>query len=271
MLDIFWEDANETVPPTVAAIRTELDSNSTRLASIDGKTTNLPSSPAAVGSAMTLTSAYDAAKTAATQTSVNAIPTTPLLAANYTAPDNAGIAAIQAKTDNLPASPAAVGSAMDLNSTALASVQTEVSTAIGVYDPPTQAEMTAAIDAVSADVDAIIDRIEEQVAEGPVLVVPAPSADTKTIAWVRCFDANGGLASGVVIQIAAYKAPTQGAAYSGDIVELVSDEDGVAAGEIPRGVGLRFKARRGTTGNNWVRFDGVDEETLELPSLLGTA
>lgn len=37
-----------------------------------------------------------------------------LLAASYTAPDNASITAIKAKTDNLPASPAAVGSAMTL-------------------------------------------------------------------------------------------------------------------------------------------------------------
>ena len=37
----------------------------------------------------------------ATQESVNAIPTTPLLAANYTAPDNAGIGAIKTKTDQL--------------------------------------------------------------------------------------------------------------------------------------------------------------------------
>jgi len=37
----------------------------------------------------------------ATQESVNAIPTTPLLAANYTAPDNAGIEAIKTKTDQL--------------------------------------------------------------------------------------------------------------------------------------------------------------------------
>lgn len=36
------------------------------------------------------------------------------LSASYAAPDNAGIAAIKAKTDNLPASPAAVGSAMTL-------------------------------------------------------------------------------------------------------------------------------------------------------------
>jgi hypothetical protein len=40
--------------PTAAAIRTEIDTNSTQLAAIVAKTTNLPASPAAVGSAMTL-------------------------------------------------------------------------------------------------------------------------------------------------------------------------------------------------------------------------
>jgi hypothetical protein len=39
--------------------------------------------------------------TKASQTSVDAIPTTPLLAANYTAPDNTSITAIKAKTDTL--------------------------------------------------------------------------------------------------------------------------------------------------------------------------
>ena len=48
------------------------------IAAIKAKTDNLPASPAAVGSAMTLTSAYDAAKSAASQASVNAIPTNPL-------------------------------------------------------------------------------------------------------------------------------------------------------------------------------------------------
>lgn len=69
------------------------------------------------GDAMTLTAAYDAAKTAASQSSVNAIPTNPLLtndarldnldatissrlaAAGYTAPDNAGIGAAQAAAE----------------------------------------------------------------------------------------------------------------------------------------------------------------------------
>ena len=114
---------------TLAAIDVLIDA-------IKAKTDNLPDSPAAVGSAMTLTAAYDNAKddvltplgvvdgivdAIKVQTdkipaspaeageytaAIGAIPTTPLLAANYTAPDNAGIAAIKAKTDNLPASPA---------------------------------------------------------------------------------------------------------------------------------------------------------------------
>jgi hypothetical protein len=53
-----------------------------------------------------LTDLDTAISSRATQTSVNAIPTAPLLAASYTAPDNAGVAAIKAKTDNLPADPA---------------------------------------------------------------------------------------------------------------------------------------------------------------------
>ena len=65
------------------------------ITAIKAKTDNLPASPSAVGSAMTLTAAYDAARTA-------------LAESGYTAPDNAGITAIKAKTDNLPASPAAV-------------------------------------------------------------------------------------------------------------------------------------------------------------------
>ena len=40
---------------------------------IAGKTANLPASPAAVGSAMVLTSVYDAAKAAASQASVDNI------------------------------------------------------------------------------------------------------------------------------------------------------------------------------------------------------
>lgn len=86
-----------------------------------------------------LTAAYDAAKSAAPETGGN-------------------IAAIKTKTDNLPASPAAVGSAMTLDAaetgtglTAVpwnaswdAEVQSECADALSAYDPPTATEMTSA-------------------------------------------------------------------------------------------------------------------------------
>lgn len=73
-------------------------------AAIKAQTDNLPAQPAAVGSAMTLTSAYDSAKTAASHADVVALSTQvgqPLQTASYTAPDNASIAAIKTKTDAL--------------------------------------------------------------------------------------------------------------------------------------------------------------------------
>jgi hypothetical protein len=66
----------------------------------------LPASPAAVGSAMTLTTAYDAAKSAAPAGDVTAIKN---------------------KTDNLPASPAATGAQMALTSGAINAVAAAVS------------------------------------------------------------------------------------------------------------------------------------------------
>ena len=67
-----------TAPPTAIQVRNEMDANSTQLAAIAAKTTNLPASPAATGAAMTLTAAYDAAKTAA---QVSDIPTAGVIAA----------------------------------------------------------------------------------------------------------------------------------------------------------------------------------------------
>ncbi len=61
----------------------------------------------------------EASTVLAKKADVQAIETaigTPLQAGDYTAPDNTSVAAIKAKTDNLPASPAAVGSAMVLTS-----------------------------------------------------------------------------------------------------------------------------------------------------------
>mgnify|MGYP000924399586 CR=1 FL=1 len=109
-------------------------------AAIKAKTDNIPASPAAVGSAMTLTAAYDKAKddvltplavvdsivdglkttldnvhdtdlpavkteTAAIKAKTDNLPATPASAGEYTT----NIGAIKAKTDNLPATPAASG------------------------------------------------------------------------------------------------------------------------------------------------------------------
>lgn len=100
-----------TTPPTVTAIRTEMDTNSTKLANLDttvssrlatsgytapdntsitaikAKTDNLPSNPAS-------------------QTNLDVAVSTRLATSGYTAPDNTSITAIKAKTDNLPSDPA---------------------------------------------------------------------------------------------------------------------------------------------------------------------
>ncbi len=93
---------------------------------IKAKTDNLPASPAATGAAMTLTSAYDAAKTAATQTSVDDIPTNAELAAALGTADDATLAAISG-----------------LNNLSSAQAQSAAAAALTAYDPPTNAEMVA--------------------------------------------------------------------------------------------------------------------------------
>ena len=101
----------------IAAIKAKTDAlpaspaNETTVAAVQAKTDNLPADPAS-------------------NTQVN----TRLAVAGYTAPDNAGIAAIKAKTDNLPASPANE-----------ANVETHVANALNAYDPPTKAELDAAV------------------------------------------------------------------------------------------------------------------------------
>lgn len=65
--------------------------------------TNLPAAPTdwLTGAAVKADAVTKIQNGLATQTSVNAIPTTPLLAANYTAPDNATISTIAGNVDDL--------------------------------------------------------------------------------------------------------------------------------------------------------------------------
>jgi hypothetical protein len=135
--------------PTVVQIRTEMDSNSTKLANLDATissrstltTGDLPSVPSAASVASAVrteltelsnldasvssrlaSAAYTAPTSAPTAAAVasavrtelteisnlDASVSSRLASASYTAPANSDISAIKSKTDNLPASPAAV-------------------------------------------------------------------------------------------------------------------------------------------------------------------
>ena len=101
---------NPPTVPTVVQIRQEMDSNSTKLANLDATissrstltTGDLPSVPSAA-------SVASAVRTELTEISnLDASISSRLASASYTAPANSDISAIKSKTDNLPASPAAV-------------------------------------------------------------------------------------------------------------------------------------------------------------------
>ena len=115
---------------------------------------------------------------------------TRLAAAGYTPPDNAGIAAIKARTDNLPASPANE-----------ANVEAHVAAALNAYDPPTRAEAAGDKDAVLAAIAGLSDITVGELLAGDIsdsLNFPANSlADlVRKLFWVVCNrlvinDANG--------------------------------------------------------------------------------
>lgn len=134
-------------PPTAVQVRQEMDSNSTQLAAIKASTDNLPASPAATGDAMTLTAAYDAAKSAAqagdkmdiidspNATAVSAVATgvwsagtRTITGGSLTTPpptaadirseidsNSTQLAAIKSSTDNLPEDPAGVSDLPDIS------------------------------------------------------------------------------------------------------------------------------------------------------------
>jgi hypothetical protein len=149
--------------PTVVQIRTEMDSNSTKLANLDATissrstltTGDLPSVPSAASVASAVrteltelsnldasvssrlaSAAYTAPTSAPTAAAVasavraeltelsnlDASVSSRLASASYTAPANSDISAIKSKTDNLPASPAAVS---DIPTTAQISAAVE--------------------------------------------------------------------------------------------------------------------------------------------------
>lgn len=117
-----------------------------------------------------------------------------------------------------------------------------------------------------AIIEAINDRIELQVPDGPVLVVPAPSAG-QTTAWTMCYDEHGEPEADVPITVRLYGTGTAAtSAWDAAAITVNSSAEGLASLSLPRNAGLRFQVRRGL--GPWVKFSGVDAETLELPAIL---
>lgn len=154
-------------------IRIEMDANSTKLAAIDAKTTNLPADPAdasdiaasfsSISSTLTTIAGYIDTEVAAIKAKTDNIPADPAdasdIAASFSSVAStlstiAGyldteVAAIKAKTDNLPASPAATGDAMTLADGAITAAK------IGTGAITAAKFAAGAIDAAALNADAV--------------------------------------------------------------------------------------------------------------------
>ena len=129
-----WSHATRTLTtssgPTAVEIRQEMDSNSTKLANLDATVSSRLAPNGTLATVTTLTNAptvptpSQIASQVRTELStelarVDAAISSRLAGSAYTAPANSDVAAIKAKTDNLPASPAATGDIPSANISAI--------------------------------------------------------------------------------------------------------------------------------------------------------
>ena len=133
-VDIVDGIVDDILVDTSTTLDGKLDTVDTVVDAIKAKTDLIPATPAQAGE-------YTAA--------IAAIPTAPLLAANYTAPDNTSIAAIKEKTDNLPASPAPANE----YDTELTAIQTDL-------DNPDQYKADVSSLAKATDLQDVEDKID---------------------------------------------------------------------------------------------------------------
>lgn len=150
---------------------------------VKAKTDNIPASPAAVGSAMTLTAAYDKAKddvltplavvdgiVDAIKVQTDKIPASPASAGEYTA----NIGAIKAKTDNLPANTA----------TALAAIQSDLDNPAQYKADVSGLATTAHVQEVENKIDAI-DITVNTIPTNPLLDTAYTAPDNMGIAAIQ--------------------------------------------------------------------------------------
>ena len=180
---------------------------------IKAKTDNLPSDPADQSELVTLIN------TKASQASVNAIPTTPLLAANYTAPDNAGIAAIKAKTDNLPSDPAD---------------QSELAALISAI--PTVAPDNAGIAAIKAKTDNLPSDPADQSTLADLINTRLAAADYVAPNNAGILTAISALPSAPTIADAVWDEPLSGHLTAGTTGAKLNLASTLTVGDIPAGL-----------------------------------
>jgi hypothetical protein len=180
---------------------------------IKAKTDNLPSDPADQSELVTLIN------TKASQASVNAIPTTPLLAANYTAPDNAGIAAIKAKTDNLPSDPAD---------------QSQLAALISAI--PTVAPDNAGIAAIKAKTDNLPSDPADQSTLADLINTRLAAADYVAPNNAGILTAISALPSAPTIADAVWDEPLSGHLTAGTTGAKLNLASTLTVGDIPAGL-----------------------------------
>jgi hypothetical protein len=180
---------------------------------IKAKTDNLPSDPA------DQSTLADLINTKASQASVNAIPTTPLLAANYTAPDNAGIAAIKAKTDNLPSDPAD---------------QSELATLISAI--PTVAPDNAGIAAIKAKTDNLPSDPADQSTLADLINTRLAAANYVAPNNTGILTAIGSLPSASTIADAVWDEALSGHLTAGSTGAKLNLASTLTVGDIPAGL-----------------------------------
>lgn len=146
-----------TTPPTVAAIRQEIDSNSTQLAAIVADTNELQSDWADGGRLDLILDAR------ASQSSVDDLPTNAELATALGANDDATLAAI-AGLNNLSAAEVRTELATELSridaAVSTRATPAQVASALATYDGPTNAEMVAAFTEIKGATWSATDTLE---------------------------------------------------------------------------------------------------------------
>lgn len=125
------------------------------------------------------------------------------------------------------------------------------------------------LSSIESTVNDIYERIVFTTPEGPVVPIPAPTANNVTIAYSYCYDTHGQPVAGVPITIKLMEvvSPLPKGSYLSDEITFVSNVDGIAMTEIPRGTSFRFRVKSGKNGS-WIEFKGVDAESYQLPFLI---